>query len=68
VTGDSILGVSGSIRLCPASWVGGDDQLADLKLHLRPLVDKPIVRVCPTHGEPLLKGGREALAGLLDGA
>jgi glyoxylase-like metal-dependent hydrolase (beta-lactamase superfamily II) len=63
VAGDVILG---GLTLCPASWLPektSPDQLAD---SLRPLLELPVERVLVSHGEPMLAGGRDALARMLD--
>jgi glyoxylase-like metal-dependent hydrolase (beta-lactamase superfamily II) len=62
VVGDVLLG--SSFRLCPKSWLG-QASLDDLRAALRPLLELPIERVYVGHGEPVLSGGREALAALL---
>ena len=36
--------------------------LSDLRELLRPLLELPIERVLVSHGEPVLSGGRDALA------
>jgi glyoxylase-like metal-dependent hydrolase (beta-lactamase superfamily II) len=62
VPGDAMLGAEGGgLRLCPASWVGGDDKLEKLRESLRPLLDLPVERVLVSHGEPVLTNGRRAL-------
>jgi hypothetical protein len=42
--------------------------VAQLAEQLRPLLELPIERVLVSHGEPVLSGGREALAEALDAA
>jgi glyoxylase-like metal-dependent hydrolase (beta-lactamase superfamily II) len=64
VFGDAVLGADGGVRLCPESWL--DSTLAELKDELRPLLDLPVERLLVSHGEPVLKGGRAALARALD--
>lgn len=66
VCGDRVLGAAaGGLRLCPPSWLGyltsglDLDRLSEL---LRPLLELPIELVLVSHGEPVLCGGREALA------
>jgi hypothetical protein len=72
VPGDRILGdEAGGLRLCPQSWLGylGNGMTrAQLAEELRPLVDLPIELVLVSHGEPVLDGGREALARAIDSA
>jgi glyoxylase-like metal-dependent hydrolase (beta-lactamase superfamily II) len=64
VFGDAVLGADGGVRLCPESWLDGT--LAQLKDELRPLLDLPVERLLVSHGEPVLEGGRAALARALD--
>jgi glyoxylase-like metal-dependent hydrolase (beta-lactamase superfamily II) len=66
VCGDRILGADGGrLRLCPASWLRyleSDLSIDGLRELLRPLLELPVERVLVAHGEPVLAGGREALA------
>lgn len=62
VVGDVLLG--SPFRLCPKSWLGAAS-LDDLRAALRPLLELPIEQIYVGHGEPVLSGGREALAALL---
>ena len=66
IAGDRVLGADdGGLRLCPESWLGYLDSgltLSGLRLLLRPLLELPIELVLVAHGEPVLSGGREALA------
>jgi hypothetical protein len=64
VAGDRLIGDdAGRLRLCPQSWLGKAQadrgRLAQL---LRPLLELPIERVIVSHGQPVLRGGRAALA------
>jgi hypothetical protein len=72
VPGDRILGDdAGGLRLCPQSWLGylpGKVTRAQLAKQLRPLVELPIELVLVSHGEPVLAGGRTALARAIDSA
>src|SRR5437667_167472 len=62
VFGDVVLGAEGGgVRLCPESWLEGGTH-AQLKAALRPLLDLPVERLLVSHGEPVLAGGRDALA------
>jgi glyoxylase-like metal-dependent hydrolase (beta-lactamase superfamily II) len=62
VPGDVLLGADGGgIRLCPQSWLPESTKLPDLAASLRALLDLPISRVLVSHGEPVLRGGRDAL-------
>jgi hypothetical protein len=72
VPGDRILGdEAGGLRLCPESWLGylrSRMKRAQLADELRPLLELPIELVLVSHGEPVLAGGREALARAIDSA
>ena len=63
VPGDRILGApGGGLMLCPESWlywVRVDRE--ELRQLLWPLLDLPVERVLVSHGDPVLRGGREAL-------
>ena len=69
VPGDRIMGApGGGLRLCPESWLGYLSRcisLGELRERLRPLLELPIEVVLVSHGEPVLTGGRQALAELL---
>jgi glyoxylase-like metal-dependent hydrolase (beta-lactamase superfamily II) len=74
VAGDVLLGAGAKpratddpLRLCPERWLGGKATLDDLRASLAPLLELPVVRVLPSHGEPVLRGGRRALATVLAG-
>ena len=57
------------MRLCPESWLrylASGMTLAALAKALRPLLELEIERVLVSHGEPVLSGGRAALAQALD--
>jgi hypothetical protein len=66
VPGDRILGApGGGLRLCPESWLRylpSGMRLPELAGALRPLLDFPVERVLVSHGRPVLRGGRAALA------
>ena len=64
VPGDRLIGDgNGGLRMCPASWLGGlPVGIEELRRALRPLLDLPVERVLVSHGEPVLNGGREAVA------
>jgi glyoxylase-like metal-dependent hydrolase (beta-lactamase superfamily II) len=63
VPGDTLLGDgAGGLRLCPESWLPpgkGHRELAD---SLRPLLELQVERVLVSHGEPVLRDGRQAVA------
>jgi glyoxylase-like metal-dependent hydrolase (beta-lactamase superfamily II) len=70
--GDVLLGsgakpraTSDPLRLCPERWLGKSSH-ADLRNSLRPLLDLPVQRVLVSHGEPVLRAGKRALAGVLN--
>jgi glyoxylase-like metal-dependent hydrolase (beta-lactamase superfamily II) len=69
VPGDRLLGDGrGGLRLCPESWLRylpGPPGLDDLRAALRPLLELPVERVLPSHGDPVLKDGREAIRAAL---
>lgn len=62
VAGDVLLG--DPLRICPARWVGKGGQGAVRKA-LRPLLGEPLDRVLTSHGDPVLRGGHNALAAAL---
>jgi hypothetical protein len=71
VAGDVLLGAgakpratSDPLRLCPERWLGKGTH-HDLRASLRPLLDLPVDRVLVSHGEPVLRDGKRALAHLL---
>jgi glyoxylase-like metal-dependent hydrolase (beta-lactamase superfamily II) len=71
VVGDVLLGAgakpratSDPLRLCPESWLGKPSH-ADLRSSLRPLIALPVRRVLPSHGAPVLRGGKRALENVL---
>jgi hypothetical protein len=71
VAGDVLLGAGAkpgatadALRLCPESWLGKASH-ADLRESLRPLLDLPVQQVLVSHGEPVLRSGKRALANVL---
>jgi hypothetical protein len=66
VPGDRILGGrDGGLRVCPDSWLRYLESGitgTELRKALRPLLNLPIKLVLVSHGEPVLAGGRDALA------
>jgi glyoxylase-like metal-dependent hydrolase (beta-lactamase superfamily II) len=66
--GDILLGREHGLRLCPPEWIGGADRLEAARAALRPLTDLPVEMVLVSHGPPVLSGGRDALAQVLDPA
>jgi hypothetical protein len=71
VPGDRILGNgNGGLRLCPDSWLrylSSGINVPELRRALRPLLDLPVELVLVSHGEPVLREGRHALARALSG-
>ncbi len=70
--GDVLLGADAkprptgdALRLCPAGWLGKQTH-DDLCESLRPMLDLPLERVLVSHGKPVLTGGRQALAAVLN--
>jgi hypothetical protein len=59
VSGDLLLG--SPPRICPESWLLEGNH-ATVGEALRPLLDLPIERFLPTHGDPVLENARAALA------
>lgn len=72
VPGDRLMGApGGGLRLCPESWLGylardSRPSLTELAARIRSLLDLPIELVLVSHGEPVLSGGRQALARALE--
>ena len=73
VVGDVLLGAGAKphattdpLRLCPERWLEGAT-LDDLRASLAPLLELAVVRVLPSHGESVLRGGSRALATVLAG-
>jgi len=67
VPGDSLIGDRhGGLALCPESWL--EEERVDrtgLAGLLEALLELPVERVLVSHGEPVLDGGRAALAGAI---
>ncbi len=72
IPGDRILGTpGGGLRLCPESWLRylpSGLSVTELGVRLRHLLDLPIETVLVSHGDPVVTGGRRALAEALDRA
>jgi hypothetical protein len=69
--GDVLLGAGAKpratqepLRLCPERWLGKATH-DDLRVTLRPLLELPVQRVLVSHGEPVLRAGKAALARVL---
>jgi hypothetical protein len=64
IAGDVLLGdgeLGDGLHLCPDSWLHDPDGPAQLRATLRPVLDLPVEVVLPSHGEPVLADGAEAL-------
>lgn len=69
VPGDVLLGNGeGGVRMCPESWLPVNKGHVELADSLRPLLELPVKRILLSHGEPVLEGGRAALAAALEAA
>jgi hypothetical protein len=70
VPGDRLLGADGDgLRLSPESWLRylpSGMRTRQLREALRPLLDLPVEKVLVSHGEPVLRGGRDAIARALE--
>lgn len=70
VPGDRLIGgAGGGLRVCPAPWLRylpSRIGIEELRALLRPLLELPVERVLVSHGEPVLAGGRAALAEALE--
>jgi hypothetical protein len=64
VLGDLVLERAGGLEL-PRTWIG-EEHLDEVRAGLRSLLELPVERVLVTHGEPVLEGGRAALARALE--
>jgi glyoxylase-like metal-dependent hydrolase (beta-lactamase superfamily II) len=71
VVGDVLLGAGAKpkatddpLRLCPERWLAGKSH-DDLRESLRPLLDLPVQRVLVSHGQPILRRGKKALANIV---
>ena len=69
--GDVLLGAGAKphasdepLRLCPERWLGKASH-DDVRASLRPLLDLTVQRVLVSHGEPVLRAGKKALAAVL---
>jgi hypothetical protein len=66
VPGDRVIGAGkGDLRLCPESWLRylpSGLSSTELAARLGPLLDLPIESVLVSHGDPVIGGGRDALA------
>ena len=66
ITGDVILGRGDEgIELCPDSWLPDGVDRRDLALSLGPILDLPVERILPGHGDALVEDARGALERLV---
>ena len=71
VAGDRLLGGGGELELCPQSWLRYIDPqptLAQMREQLGVLLELDVDAVLVSHGEPVLAGGRAAIARALAGS
>jgi hypothetical protein len=70
VPGDRLLGAEGGgLRLCPDSWLRylpRGMRTAGLRDALRPLLELRVEMVLVSHGEPVLRDGRDAISRALE--
>ncbi len=67
IVGDVLLGKGDDgIELCPDSWLPDGVGRRDLALSLGPLLDLPIERILPGHGEALVEDAHGALKRVLE--
>lgn len=67
IVGDVLLGQGEhGIEMCPDSWLPDGVTGRDLALSLGPLLDLPLERVLPGHGEALVENARPALKRVLE--
>jgi len=71
VVGDVLLGAGAKprptdepLRLCPERWLGKATH-DDLRTALQPLLELPVERVLVSHGTPILRDGKAALAAVV---
>jgi hypothetical protein len=71
VVGDVLLGAGAKprptdepLRLCPERWLGKSSH-DDLRRSLQPLLELPVEQVLVSHGRPVLRDGKAALADVL---
>lgn len=67
IVGDVMLGRGPQgIELCPDSWLPDGIGTSDLARSLLPLLDLPVVRILPGHGEPVVQKTHQRLKRLLE--
>jgi len=69
VPGDRLIGDGqGGARVCPPGWLGDMPEnggVEELRVALLPLLELPVEHLLLSHWEPVVGGGREALAAAL---
>ena len=66
VPGDVLVGDGeAGVRMCPESWLPPSTGHRDLAASLRPLLELPVARILVSHGEPVLRDAKTALAAAL---
>ena len=70
--GDVLLGAGAkpqaspqALRLCPDRWLE-KAKPKDLKKSLQPLLELPLERIMVSHGDPVLRGGKDVLRELIE--
>jgi glyoxylase-like metal-dependent hydrolase (beta-lactamase superfamily II) len=67
LVGDVMLGRGPQgIELCPASWLPDGVGVKDLSRSLLPLLDLPVERILPGHGDPIVRDAHTRLKRLLE--
>jgi hypothetical protein len=67
VPGDRLIAGRGGLRVCPRSWLPSM-RTAELRARLAPLLELPAEMVLVSHGRPVLRRGRAAIARALSAA
>jgi glyoxylase-like metal-dependent hydrolase (beta-lactamase superfamily II) len=62
ITGDTLIDLGNGLEI-PASWLPEGVTVEQVATELRPLLDKPVKFVLPTHGEPADRAALERALG-----
>jgi glyoxylase-like metal-dependent hydrolase (beta-lactamase superfamily II) len=65
VPGDTLLNDTGTLRLCPPSWLDDEAKHDAMRCELEPLLELPVEQVLVSHGEPVTAHAHDALAAAL---
>jgi hypothetical protein len=66
VCGDHLIGDgAGCARMCPPGWLEDSGRVEELRAALSPLLELPAEHLLLSHWEPVIGGGRDALAAAL---